>query len=150
RSASEGLSSLTPDPQPLTHPTIVRMQVLGGNPTVPAVGQDQLPGKVSYFLGNDPSHWHSNVATYSKVEYQQVFPGIDLVYYGSGQQLEYDFVVAPGADPSVIRLGFTGADNVAVNAQGDLVLHVGEPGGVSPGVTLIQHKPLVYQEVNGA
>jgi hypothetical protein len=126
------------------------MQVLGGNPSPAVTGLEQLPGKVNYFLGNDPSQWHTNIATYSKVEYQQVYPGINLVYYGHQGQLEYDFVVAPGADPGVIRLGFAGADGVAVNAQGDLVVHLGEPGGVSPGVTLNQHKPVVYQEVNGA
>jgi hypothetical protein len=82
------------------------------------------------------------IPTYAKVLYQQVYPGIDLDYYGSGQQLEYDFVVAPGADPSVIRLGFTGADGVEVDAQGDLVVQ-------AAGQDMIQHKPVVFQEVNG-
>jgi len=76
------------------------------------------------------------------VEYRQVYPGIDLDFYGSGQGLEYDFVVAPGADPGVIRLGFAGTDRVAVNAQGDLVVHAG-------GQDIVEHKPVVYQDVNG-
>jgi hypothetical protein len=118
------------------------MQVLGGNANPRVMGEDPLPGKVNYFLGNDSSQWHTNIPTYGMVEYQQVYPGIDMVYYGSGQQLEYDFVVAPGADPSVIRLGFAGADGVVVNGQGNLVLHAG-------GQDLLQHKPTVYQEVNG-
>src|SRR6266852_5256169 len=118
------------------------MQALGGNATPRVMGEDPLPGKVNYFLGNDSSQWHSNISTFAKVEYQQVYPGIDLVYYGSGQQLEYDFVVAPGADPSVIHLGFTGADDLAVDARGDLVLH-------TAGQDIVQHKPTVYQEVNG-
>src|SRR6266852_2146405 len=118
------------------------MQALGGNATPRVMGEDPLPGKVNYFLGNDSSQWHSNISTFAKVEYQQVYPGIDLVYYGTGQQLEYDFVVASGADPSVIRLGFTGADGVEVDGQGNLVVH-------AAGQEILQHKPTVYQEVNG-
>jgi hypothetical protein len=133
RSASE--ESQTP-------PSVVRMQVLGGNATAAVVGEDPLPGKVNYFLGNDPSKWHTNVPTYGQVEYSQVYPGIDLVYYGSNQQLEYDFVVAPGANPGLIHLGFAGADGVAVDGQGNLVVQAG-------GQELVQHRPLVYQEVNG-
>jgi len=145
---------LHPGPQDFAGPAlqttaVVRMQVLGANAAPRVVGEDPLPGKVNYFLGNDPSRWHSNISTFAKVEYQQVYPAINLVYYGSGQQLEYDFVVAPGADPSVIRLGFTGADSVAIDSHGNLAVHLAEPGGVSPGMTLIQHKPTVYQEVNG-
>jgi hypothetical protein len=141
RSVSEEPTSLTPEAS--TAPSVVRMQLVGGNPTMAMVGEDPLPGKVNYFLGNDRSQWHTHIATFAKVEYQQVYPGIDLDYYGNGQDLEYDFVVAPGADPGVIRLGFAGADGVAVNAQGDLVIHAGGPD-------ILQHKPLVYQEVNGA
>jgi photosystem II stability/assembly factor-like uncharacterized protein len=118
------------------------MQVLGANPAAPVSGLDQLPGQVNYFIGNDPSHWHTHVPTYAKVEYQQVYPGIDLVYYGNQQQLEYDFVVAPGADPSPIGLGFTGADRVEVDGQGDLVVHGGSQ-------EVRQHKPVVYQEMSG-
>jgi hypothetical protein len=142
RSVSEGLTSLTPAPQPLTPPSIVRMQLLGGNATPRVMGEDPLPGKVNYFLGNDPSHWHSNISTFAKVEYQRVYPGIDLVYYGSQQQLEYDFVISPGADPGVIQLRFTGANRIEVDGRGDLVLDVG-------GQEIRQHKPLVYQEIEG-
>jgi hypothetical protein len=131
------------EPASRTPAAVVGMQILGGNPTGPVVGEDQLPGKVNYFLGNDPSQWHTNITTYSKVEYQQVYPGIDLDYYGHQGQLEYDFVVAPGADPGVIHIGFTGANGIAVNAQGDLIVHVA-------GLDMIQHKPVVYQEGNGA
>jgi hypothetical protein len=130
-------------PAPRAPATVVSMQVLGSNPSAAVVGEEPLPNKVHYFLGNDPSHWHTNIATYSKVEYRQVYPGIDLEYYGRGQGLEYDFVVAAGADPGVIRLGFAGVDGVEVNAQGDLVVH-------AAGQDLIQPRPLVYQEVNGA
>jgi hypothetical protein len=118
------------------------MQVLGGQATPRVVGLEPLPGTVNYFRGNDPRQWRTNVSTYAKVEYRDVYPGINLDYYGQQGQLEYDFVVAAGADPSMIRLGFTGADSVAVNAQGDLVLH-------TAGQDILQHKPTVYQEVNG-
>ena len=122
--------------------TVVRMQILGGNPTARVVGEEQLSGKVNYFLGNDPAQWHTNIATYAKVEYEQVYPGIDMVYYGSRGQLEYDFVVAPGADPGVIQLGFAGADGLSVDGKGNLVVNAG-------GQEIVQHKPVVYQEVNG-
>ena len=135
RSVSEAPASAIP-------PAVVRMEVLAGNPAARAVGQDPLPGKVNYFLGNDPSRWHTNVATYRQVDYPAVYPGIDLVYYGNQQQLEYDFVVSPGADPGHIRLGFTGADQVAVDGNGDLVLRAGSQ-------ELRQHKPVVYQDING-
>src|SRR5262249_14239830 len=132
----------TPDPQAPSPATVVRMQVLGGTAAPAVVGRDPLPGKVNYLFGNDPAQWHTNVSTFAKVEYQNVYPGIDLVYYGQQGQLEYDFVVAPGADPQVIHLGFTGAEQVTLDGRGDLVLHAG-------GRHLVQHKPVVYQEVNG-
>ena len=96
----------------------------------------------NYLLGNDPSQWHTSVPNYGGVKYQGVYPGIDLVYYGNQRQLEYDFVVSPGADPRRIRLGFQGADKLEVDAQGDLVLHT------ATGV-IRQRKPVVYQEVEG-
>jgi hypothetical protein len=123
--------------------TVVRMQVLGGKAGVQAVGEQQMPGIVNYFLGNDPSQWRTHLATYGRVTYPDIYPGIALAYYSNQQQLEYDFVVAPGADPTQIRLGFSGADQVALDAQGDLVLGVG-------GQEIHQHKPFVYQDVNGA
>jgi hypothetical protein len=142
RSGNEGLSSLTPDSRPLTPASVVHMQTLGGNPMPRLVGEDPLPGKINYFLGNDPTQWHTNVATFAKVEYQDVYPGINLVYYAHQGELEYDFVVAPGADPRAIHLGFTGPDRVAVDDHGGLVVHAG-------GQEIVQHKPVVYQKVNG-
>src|SRR5262249_21536878 len=81
------------------------------------------------------------VPTYGRVEYQDVYPGIDLVYYGNQRQLEYDFVVHPGASPDTIALNFAGADQVAIDGRGDLVVSAG-------GQTLRQHRPVVFQEVN--
>jgi len=92
------------------------------------MGAEELPGKTNYFIGNDPKKWRTNVPTYAQVRYHDVYPGVDLVYYGNqGGQLEYDFVVAPGADPSAIALdvgaglvpaqGIVGAGLVPISAK---------------------------------
>ncbi|HEY6293081.1 MAG TPA: choice-of-anchor D domain-containing protein [Terriglobia bacterium] len=81
------------------------MQFIGANSNATAVGGDELPGKSNYLIGNDPEQWHTNVPNFARVQYREVYPGIDLVYYGTQGHLEYDFVVAPGADAGVIRLG---------------------------------------------
>src|SRR5580700_9592286 len=85
--------------------TIVRMQLAGANAAPRVGGAKELPGKVNYFIGNNPASWRTNVPTYAKVKFEGVYPGIDLVYYGNQGQLEYDFVVAPGADPRIVTLG---------------------------------------------
>lgn len=121
---------------------VIRMRLLGGRPDAPVAGRDELPGRVSYFRGNDPAEWRTGIPTYAKVAYEDVYPGTDLVYYGNNQQLEYDFVVSPGADPHAIRLGFDGADRLDIDAHGDLVLHTASG-------TLRQRKPVIYQAVNG-
>jgi len=127
----------------LARPVTLRMRLVGANPNAKAQGVDQLPGKSNYFIGNDPSKWRTNVPTYGKVEYRDVYPGVDLVYYGNGRQLEHDFVVAPGVDPRQIRFAVQGADKVELDAQGDLVLRAGN-GDVH------LRKPVVYQDVHGA
>jgi hypothetical protein len=129
-------------PSQASPPTVIHMQFLGANVDPQLRGQDDLPTKVNYYQGNDPRQWHTNIATYAKVEYQNLYPGINLVYYGNQQQLEYDFVVAPGADPRAIQLGFAGTDQVSLDTQGDLVLH-------SAAGEIHQHKPFLYQEVEG-
>ena len=121
---------------------VVRMTLVNANPRLQATGHDELPGKSNYFIGNDPAKWRTNIPTYAKVKYEGVYPGVDLVYYGNHGQLEYDFVVAPGADPRLVTLAFEGAREVHIDARGELVLGV-EGGEVR------QHKPVVYQEVAG-
>jgi hypothetical protein len=96
------------------------LRVHGANHTAIPVAEDPLPGRVNYFIGNDPSQWHTNIATYSKVRYAGVYPGIDLIYYGTQGKLEYDFAVAPGAAPQTIGLNFEGARGLRVDDQGDL------------------------------
>src|SRR6266566_3014751 len=82
----------------------LRMKLVGANQAARVTALEELPGKSNYFIGNDPKQWRADVPTYGKVKYAGVYPGIDLVYYGNQRQLEYDFVVAPGADPKAITL----------------------------------------------
>src|SRR3989454_907 len=89
---------------------ILRMLLLRSNASASAVGLDLLPGKVNYYNGNDANKWYTEIPTYSKVKFQGVYPGVDLVYYGDSGNLEYNFVLAPGADPSRIRLAVTEGD----------------------------------------
>jgi hypothetical protein len=121
---------------------VLRMGLVGANPDSQIAGTDELPGKVNYLVGNDPARWHTDVPTYAKVHYMGVYPGVDMVYYGNQGQIEYDFVVAPGADPSSIQLAFEGADGIRVDSKGDLVL-------VVSGGQVRQHKPVVFQMVGG-
>jgi hypothetical protein len=80
------------------------MQLVGADPQAKVSGLEQLPGKSNYIIGDDHKKWRTNVPNYAKVKYQDVYPGVDLVYYGNQGQLEYDFVVQPGADPNQIAL----------------------------------------------
>jgi hypothetical protein len=123
--------------------TVLQLELVGSNGTPTVLGLDQQAGHSNYLLGNDPSQRHTGVPLFGRVAYQQVYPGIDLVFYGNDQhQLEYDFVLHPGADPSQIDLRFDGANGLDVDAQGDLVLHLA-------GGDVVQHAPVVYQVVDG-
>src|SRR5437016_1223108 len=122
-----------------TTQTVVRMKLVGANPKPKVAGLEELPGKISYFIGNDPKKWRTNVPTYARVEYKNIYPGVNLVYYGNQRQLEYDLVVTPGADPGVIQLGFTGDQGLELDDEGNLVLHTAG-GGV------VEQAPVVYQE----
>lgn len=103
-------------------PGVLSMAIAGGNPHIMITGEDLLPGKTNYFIGNDPSKWHRGVPQFAKVRYANVYPGVDLIFYGSRGQLEYDFELAPGADPAHIALRFEGAKNTSIDAHGNLVL----------------------------
>jgi hypothetical protein len=122
--------------------TAVRMELVGANASPRVVGAEELPGKANYFIGNDPAKWRTNVPTYAKVKYEGVYPGVDLVYYGNQGQLEYDFVVAPGVDPSEVRLKFRGVRKPQVDEKGNLLLGSGDE-------EVRFEKPVVYQEVAG-
>ena len=115
----------------------VRMGLIGGNANVEAVELDRQPGVVSYFIGNDPRKWRTGIPTYGKVSYVQVYRGIDLVFYGNQSRLEYDFVVAAGADPAPIAWRIEGA-RPGIDGNGNLTLHAAH-GPVT------FEKPIVYQ-----
>src|SRR6185295_9741623 len=102
--------------------TVLRMKLVGANPEAKVTGVEELPGKSNYLFGNNPSKWRTNVPNYSKVRYENVYPGIDLVYYGNQGHMEYDYIVKPGAKPSGIRLEIQGANQVRIGAAGDVVM----------------------------
>lgn len=119
----------------------VDISLMGSNPAPEIQPLEKLSVRTSYFVGAQ-DRWRSDVPTYSRVLYRQVYPGIDVVYYGSQEQLEYDFTVAPGADPSAIRLRFQGADRVSITPEGDLLVE-------AAGRRIVQKRPLLYQDGAG-
>lgn len=120
---------------------VLRMKLWNANPAAKVTGLNEQGGMSNYFVGSDPAKWRTNVPTYAKVKYQEIYSGIDLVYYGNQQQLEYDLIVSPGADPHRIAFDVRGAKRIRQDAQGELVLKVGE-------AEIRWHKPIVYQETN--
>jgi hypothetical protein len=122
--------------------TELKLQWLGSNSNIQPTALQPLPGKVNYFVGSNPQQWHTDIPTYAQVQYSSLYPGIDLVYYGNQEQLEYDLIVAPKADPNLIKLKIEGAQQLQIDEQGQLLMHT--PHGV-----LQQHKPVVYQIIDG-
>ena len=116
----------------------IRLAMAGGFVPESVVASEPLPGKINYFLGNDREQWITNVPTWGRVRLQRVYDGIDVVYHGKGTRAEYDFVVAPGADPSQIELAFDGADNIRIDERGRLVLRAGPD-------ELLTSPPVAYQ-----
>jgi|HubBroStandDraft_2_1064218.scaffolds.fasta_scaffold06435_1 hypothetical protein len=122
--------------------SVLRMHLDGANPAPKIAGTKLLPGKVNYFIGDDPHKWRTDIPSYEAVRYRGIYPGVDLLFYGREQHLEYDFIVAPGADPKAIALSIDGARKLEVNSRGDVVMSV-ENGKVA------LRRPSVYQDVNG-
>jgi len=121
----------------------LRMTLDGASPTARPAALDRQPGVSAYFIGNDPSRWLPEVPHYGRIQYESVYSGIDLVYYGNGKQVEYDFVLHPGADSSRIRLSYAGAERIRIDpVSGDLIL-------TTPLGDLRQRKPRVYQAASG-
>ena len=118
------------------------VQLVGANINPTVAGMEPLQGKSNYLSGNDPSQWRTNIPTFAKVKYQDVYQGVGLIYYGNQGQLEYDFTVAAGADPGLISLNFQGGGSPSLDAQGNLVLHtaIGD---------VVERAPVLYQEIDG-
>jgi uncharacterized repeat protein (TIGR01451 family) len=129
------------EPAKVEH-TVVRMKLENCSQPRRTIGLEKLPGISNYFIGNDPTKWHTDVPQYTRIQYEGVYPGIDLVWYGNQRRLEYDFVVAAGADPKQIQVAYEGVESLGVEAGGDLVLRtaLGE---------VRQQQPKVYQEIAG-
>ena len=123
--------------------SVVRLHLQRTNPGTEITGLEKLPGRTDYFIGGDPKNWRTGVPSYSRVKYHEIYPGVDLIFYGNQRRLEYDFVMAPGASPKAIAFDVEGARKLHVNAHGDLVVSVPE------GEVELQ-RPLAYQEIAGA
>ncbi len=133
------------DPAELEPPELssLELRLVGANLFSPVLGEEQLGGTANYLVGRDPGQWHVNLPTFAKVRYRNVYPGVDLLYYGNQGELESDFIIAPGADLEAVKLSVAGAEAITVAPSGDLVLRMkaGE---------LRLRKPLVYQTVGSS
>lgn len=125
-----------------TQVAVLNMEIVGANPHPQIAGQELLPGVTNYLIGNDPNKWRTQVPQYARVAYEGVYPGVDLAFHGEQRKLEFDFLVAPRADPAPIGLQFTGAKRMALDESGDLVL-------TSATGDVTMKKPVAYQESNG-
>lgn len=123
--------------------SVVRLRLAGADPSAAATGLEALPGKINYLVGSDPARWRTDVPRYARVAYRDVYPGIDLVYYSAAAgELEYDFVVAPGADPDRIAMIVDSDQPIAISASGDALIS-------TAAGELRLRTPLVYQEIDG-
>jgi|GEM_PF-392107 len=122
---------------------VLRMKMAGADAAAHVSGENQLQGKSNYLIGNDRKKWHADIPTFSSVRVEKIYPGIDLVYYGTNERkLEFDFHLGPGADVKQIRLAFEGVDGLTLDALGNLVLQTGAG-------EVIQHAPVIYQDAAG-
>ena len=122
--------------------SVIRLKLEGANPAPLIEGLEPSTTTSNYFTGTDPTAWRTNVANYARVRYADVYPGIDMIYYGDQRRLEYDFVVAPGSNPDSIQMLFRGLQDFEITRLGDLRLHTADGD-------LLQSKPIAYQEANG-
>jgi len=120
----------------------VRLKFVGASTPKAIDGRNQLPGKTNYFIGNDPKEWHTNVPTYSAVAYSGLYAGVDAVFHGDNQRLEFDYNVAPGADPHAVALQVEGAQRIRLNRAGDVLL------GIDAKRDVVMGKPHIYQQTN--
>ncbi len=141
RNADSHAANYTP---PDSQSAYIKIKLVGANPAPDLSGLDQLPGASNYFIGD--RGWPTNVPAYARVKYSNLYPGVDMIYYGNQRDLEYDFKVAPGADPALIKVSYEAASGrapVRVDADGDLIID-------TIAGQIRQRKPFAYQEVDGA
>lgn len=137
--AGKGLEA---DESPKSAGEVVRLKLVGSNANPKMTGIDELPGKSNYFIGHNPAKWRRDLSNYAKVKVDGIYKGIDLLYYGNQRQLEFDWILAPGADPKVIRFAVDGKSSLKIDAQGDLIID--EKGD------LRLRRPLIYQQRDGS
>ena len=121
---------------------VCQLEFVGANSGTLIAGNEPLSGKINYLIGNNPEQWRANVPTFAQVQVENIYPGVNVVYYGNQQKLEYDFNLAAGVNPSAIALHFAGAEKISVNPQGALVIHF-------QGGEVVQHPPVAYQTIRG-
>ncbi|UCG62910.1 MAG: SBBP repeat-containing protein [Candidatus Zixiibacteriota bacterium] len=117
---------------------MIKASFIGTSAALKIVGEEMLDYKCNYFLGNDQTRWQTNVPNYSSILYRNIYNGINLRYYGNGSELEYDFIVAPGVDPSQIQIRYDGIESLAVNGDGELEV-------TTLWGTIIESCPYIYQ-----
>jgi Beta-propeller repeat len=118
-------------------PAVLRMKFVGANANPRIAGEARQQGTVNYFIGR-PEQWRTNIHTYARIRYRNLYPGIDLIFHGNKQELEYDLVVSPGADPGQIKLGISGAESLRLDEDGNVVLK-------TAAGDVVQQKPRIYQ-----
>ncbi len=126
--------------EPRSGSALVKLRFLGANPRPRMEAEERRSGVSNYFIGRDADNWRTGIPQFGKVRYRDIYPGIDAVFYGNTSEIEYDFVVSPGANPAKIRLAFDGADSIAADAAGDLLVRIG-------GREMRSRKPRIYQKV---
>lgn len=124
------------------HQATARMTFLGADGNSSLAGDNALSGKINYLLGSDPAQWRTGIPTFAKVRLDQIYPGVNVVYYGNQQTLEYDFNLAAGVKPETIAIRFDGAEKISVNPSGELVIQLN-------GGQVIQREPMAYQTISG-
>src|SRR5271154_7218945 len=129
--------------------SVLRMELLGANSAPEFQGLQELPGKVNYLIGKNEAAWHTNVALFSEVQVTKVYPGVDLLFHGDQRQLEYDFVVAPGADPGRIEFKIRGAKQIEIASDGDLILHTADSEFEMQNPEIYQGEGASRSEVQG-
>jgi hypothetical protein len=139
---ARGHAKIVVGPASDTERLAIGMRLAGASPLATAGVRNPMPGVTNYLIGSNPREWRTGVRSYAEVEYHDVYPGVDIVYYGNQRRLEYDFIVAPGASHKAIAMAFDDATAVRIDPTGDLVI-------ATAAGNLVQHAPVIYQYKDG-